>query len=49
MQPQMTSLMTKAKGTSMIIETIFENRFYALSGIKREWELTLKLKAEVQL
>lgn len=35
MQPQMTSLMTKAKGTSMIIETIFENRFMHLAELKR--------------
>ena len=35
MQSQMTSLMTKAKGTSMIIETIFENRFMHLAELKR--------------
>ena len=35
MQAQMTSLMTKAKGTSMIIETIFENRFMHLAELKR--------------
>lgn len=35
MQAQMTSLMTKANGTSMIIETIFENRFMHLAELKR--------------
>jgi UDP-N-acetylglucosamine 1-carboxyvinyltransferase len=35
MQAQMTSLMTKASGTSMIIETIFENRFMHLAELKR--------------
>lgn len=35
MQAQMTSLMTKADGTSMIIETIFENRFMHLAELKR--------------
>ncbi|MDQ2087867.1 UDP-N-acetylglucosamine 1-carboxyvinyltransferase [Herbivorax sp. ANBcel31] len=35
MQAQMTSLMTKAEGTSMIIETIFENRFMHLAELKR--------------
>lgn len=34
-QAQMTSLMTKASGTSMIIETIFENRFMHLAELKR--------------
>ncbi|NMB33416.1 MAG: UDP-N-acetylglucosamine 1-carboxyvinyltransferase [Clostridium sp.] len=35
MQAQMTSLMTKAGGTSMVIETIFENRFMHLAELKR--------------
>ncbi|TYQ14644.1 UNVERIFIED_CONTAM: UDP-N-acetylglucosamine 1-carboxyvinyltransferase [Acetivibrio alkalicellulosi] len=35
MQAQMTSLMAKAEGTSMIIETIFENRFMHLAELKR--------------
>lgn len=35
MQSQMTSLMTKAEGTSMVIETIFENRFMHLAELKR--------------
>jgi len=35
MQAQMTSLMTKAEGTSMVIETIFENRFMHLAELKR--------------
>lgn len=35
MQAQMTSLMSKAEGTSMIIETIFENRFMHVSELKR--------------
>ncbi|MCX7842469.1 MAG: UDP-N-acetylglucosamine 1-carboxyvinyltransferase [Clostridia bacterium] len=35
MQAQMTALMNKAEGTSMVIETIFENRFMHLSELKR--------------
>ena len=35
MQSQMTSLMSRAKGTSMIIETIFENRFMYVCELKR--------------
>ena len=35
MQAQMTALMSKAEGTSMIIETIFENRFMHVSELKR--------------
>lgn len=35
MQAQMTSLMAKAEGTSMIIETIFENRFMHVGELKR--------------
>jgi len=35
MQAQMTSLMSKANGTSMIVETIFENRFMHISELKR--------------
>jgi len=35
MQAQMTSIMTKADGTSMIVETIFENRFMHISELKR--------------
>lgn len=35
MQSQMTSLMSRAQGTSMIIETIFENRFMHVSELKR--------------
>jgi len=35
MQAQMTSLMTKAEGTSMVVETIFENRFMYVSELKR--------------
>jgi len=44
----MTSLMTKAEGTSMVIETIFENRFMHLAELKR-MEQMLKLKEEVRL
>jgi UDP-N-acetylglucosamine 1-carboxyvinyltransferase len=35
MQAQMTSLMAKATGTSMIVETIFENRFMHVNELKR--------------
>jgi len=35
MQAQITSLMCTAKGISMIIETIFENRFMHVSELKR--------------
>jgi UDP-N-acetylglucosamine 1-carboxyvinyltransferase len=35
MQAQMTSLLSKAKGTSMVVETIFENRFMHISELKR--------------
>lgn len=35
MQAQMTALLSTAKGTSMIIETIFENRFMHASELKR--------------
>ncbi|MDP4094763.1 MAG: UDP-N-acetylglucosamine 1-carboxyvinyltransferase [Bacillota bacterium] len=35
MQAQMTALMSKSEGTSMIIETIFENRFMHVSELKR--------------
>ncbi|MGI6777396.1 MAG: UDP-N-acetylglucosamine 1-carboxyvinyltransferase [Acetivibrionales bacterium] len=35
MQAQITALMTKAQGTSMVIETIFENRFMHVSELKR--------------
>ncbi len=35
MQAQMTALMSKAEGTSMVIETIFENRFMHISELKR--------------
>ncbi len=35
MQAQMTSLMSKAEGTSIVIETIFENRFMHVSELKR--------------
>ncbi len=35
MQSQMTSLMSCASGTSMIIETIFENRFMHVCELKR--------------
>lgn len=35
MQSQMTSLMCTAEGTSIIIETIFENRFMYVSELKR--------------
>lgn len=35
MQSQMTSLMSRAKGISMVIETIFENRFMHVSELKR--------------
>ncbi len=35
MQSQMTSLMSRAKGTSMVIETIFENRFMHVCELKR--------------
>jgi UDP-N-acetylglucosamine 1-carboxyvinyltransferase len=35
MQAQMTSLLCMAEGTSMVIETIFENRFMHVSELKR--------------
>lgn len=35
MQAQMTSLMSRASGTSMVIETIFENRFMHINELKR--------------
>lgn len=35
MQAQMTSLLSLATGTSMVIETIFENRFMHVSELKR--------------
>jgi UDP-N-acetylglucosamine 1-carboxyvinyltransferase len=35
MQSQMTSLLSMACGTSMVIETIFENRFMHVSELKR--------------
>ncbi|NLC69229.1 MAG: UDP-N-acetylglucosamine 1-carboxyvinyltransferase, partial [Clostridiaceae bacterium] len=35
MQAQLTSLMTRANGTSMIVETIFENRFMHIPELKR--------------
>ncbi|MCX7920959.1 MAG: UDP-N-acetylglucosamine 1-carboxyvinyltransferase [Clostridia bacterium] len=35
MQAQMTSLMCRAEGTSVVIETIFENRFMHVSELKR--------------
>lgn len=35
MQAQMTALMSKSQGTSMIVETIFENRFMHVSELKR--------------
>jgi UDP-N-acetylglucosamine 1-carboxyvinyltransferase len=35
MQAQMTSLMSKSEGTSIVIETIFENRFMHVSELKR--------------
>lgn len=35
MQAQMASLMSVSKGTSMVIETIFENRFMYVSELKR--------------
>ncbi|HOJ09420.1 MAG TPA: UDP-N-acetylglucosamine 1-carboxyvinyltransferase [Clostridiales bacterium] len=35
MQAQMTSLMSRASGTSMVVETIFENRFMHISELKR--------------
>lgn len=35
MQAQMTALMSKAEGTSIIIEAIFENRFMHVSELKR--------------
>ena len=35
MQAQMTVLMSKAEGTSMVVETIFENRFMHVCELKR--------------
>jgi UDP-N-acetylglucosamine 1-carboxyvinyltransferase len=35
MQAQMTSLLCHAEGTSMVVETIFENRFMHVSELKR--------------
>lgn len=43
MQAQMTSLMSRANGTSMVIETIFENRFMHVSELKR---MGAKIKIE---
>lgn len=43
MQAQMTSLMSKAAGTSMVIETIFENRFMHVGELKR---MGAKIKIE---
>jgi len=35
LQAQMTSFLSRAEGTSMIVETIFENRFMHVSELKR--------------
>ena len=35
MQAQMTSFLSRTEGTSMIVETIFENRFMHISELKR--------------
>ncbi|HEY8500953.1 MAG TPA: UDP-N-acetylglucosamine 1-carboxyvinyltransferase [Clostridia bacterium] len=35
MQAQMTSFLSRAEGTSVIVETIFENRFMHISELKR--------------
>lgn len=35
MQAQTTALMSKAQGTSMVVETVFENRFMYVSELKR--------------
>ncbi|ADI03019.1 UDP-N-acetylglucosamine1-carboxyvinyltransferase [Syntrophothermus lipocalidus DSM 12680] len=35
MQPQFTALLTKAQGTSLIVETIFENRFLHVNELLR--------------
>jgi len=35
MQAQMTSFLNRAEGTSMVVETIFENRFMYISELKR--------------
>jgi len=35
MQAQMTAFLSRAEGTSMIVETIFENRFMHISELKR--------------
>ncbi len=35
MQAQVTALMSKANGTSMVVETVFENRFMYVSELKR--------------
>ena len=42
MQPQMTSLMTLAEGTSIITETVFENRFMQIGELQR-------MGAEIQI
>ena len=48
MQAQMTTLMTKANGTSMVIETILKTGLCTWQSLK-EWVPMLKLKEEVQL
>lgn len=35
MQAQMTSFLSRSEGTSMVVETIFENRFMYISELKR--------------
>jgi UDP-N-acetylglucosamine 1-carboxyvinyltransferase len=35
MQAQVTAMMSKAHGTSMVVETVFENRFLHVSELKR--------------
>ena len=36
MQAQMMAMLSLAKGTSMIVETVFENRFMAVDEL-RKW------------
>jgi UDP-N-acetylglucosamine 1-carboxyvinyltransferase len=35
LQPQVTALLTLAKGTSIVTETVFENRFQYINELKR--------------
>ena len=41
MQAQFMAMMTLSEGTSVVIETVFENRFMHVDELK-EWEQILK-------